>query len=73
MTAYHFGVIGLGALAVISGLALCKPVQLYWLARMLGGFRLVRIWHFVAMCGLSLSYRAASSWSQFMDGTTSFL
>ena len=48
----YTSVLGLGALAVISGVALYKPVQLYRLAGMLGGFRLVRIWHFVAMCGL---------------------
>jgi thiosulfate reductase cytochrome b subunit len=34
------------------GVALYKPVQLSWLVDGLGGFRLVRIWHFVAMCGL---------------------
>ena len=32
--------------------ALLKPVQLGWLAALLGGFRLARVWHFAAMCGL---------------------
>ena len=44
--------IALTMVSVITGLALYKPVQLSWLVWMLGGFRLTRIWHFVAMCGL---------------------
>jgi Ni/Fe-hydrogenase b-type cytochrome subunit len=40
-----------GILSVASGVALYKPVQLHWLVLLLGGFRLARIWHFVAMCG----------------------
>jgi thiosulfate reductase cytochrome b subunit len=44
--------IGLGALIVMTGLALYKPVQLSWLVGALGGFRLARVWHFTAMCGL---------------------
>jgi thiosulfate reductase cytochrome b subunit len=37
---------------VLTGAALHKPVQLSWLATLLGGFRLARVWHFAAMCGL---------------------
>ena len=36
----------------VEGAALHKPVQLSWLATLLGGFRLARVWHFAAMCGL---------------------
>jgi thiosulfate reductase cytochrome b subunit len=39
-------------LSVVTGFALYKPVQLSWLVDTLGGFRLVRVWHFAAMCGL---------------------
>jgi Ni/Fe-hydrogenase b-type cytochrome subunit len=42
----------LAALSVASGLVLYKPVQFSPLATMMGGFRLTRIWHFAAMCGL---------------------
>jgi thiosulfate reductase cytochrome b subunit len=42
----------LGALSLITGLVLYKPVQLKYVAFLLGGFRLTRIWHFAAMCGL---------------------
>jgi Ni/Fe-hydrogenase b-type cytochrome subunit len=44
----------LAALSVASGLVLYKPVQFSLLTTMLGGFRLARIWHFAAMCGLLL-------------------
>ena len=44
--------ISLGALAVLSGLALYKPEQLSALSWLMGGFRMVRVWHFAAMLGL---------------------
>jgi Ni/Fe-hydrogenase b-type cytochrome subunit len=63
--------IGLMVLSVVTGLALYKPVQLSWLVWLLGGFRFVRIWHFVAMCGLlafipgHLVMVAIHGWSNF--------
>jgi thiosulfate reductase cytochrome b subunit len=42
----------LGALAVLSGLALWKPVQLQTLAALLGGYEVVRRVHFLAMTGI---------------------
>lgn len=45
-------VLGFGALAVVSGLALWKPVQLHGLAWLLGGYPVVRWLHFVAMSGI---------------------
>ena len=44
--------IAFGSVLMVTGLALYKPVQLSWLVAVLGGFRLIRIWHFIAMCGL---------------------
>jgi hypothetical protein len=44
--------LALGAILAVSGLALYKPVQLSWLVDALGGFRMTRVWHFAAMCGL---------------------
>jgi Ni/Fe-hydrogenase b-type cytochrome subunit len=38
--------------SLVTGFALYKPVQLSWLVYGLGGFRMTRIWHFAAMCGL---------------------
>jgi thiosulfate reductase cytochrome b subunit len=67
----YTGVLGLCVLAIVSGLALYKPVQLAWLVDLLGGFRLARLWHFVAMCGLlafvpgHLVMVALHGWSNF--------
>ena len=41
--------IGLGVLSVLTGLAIWKPVQLLWLARIMGGFHWARLWHFLIM------------------------
>jgi len=41
----------LGAVSVITGIALYKPVQLQWLVSSLGGFQWVRFEHFMAMIG----------------------
>jgi thiosulfate reductase cytochrome b subunit len=46
--AYTF-IVGLGALAVLSGFAIYKPVQLGWLTALFGGFELARYWHFLAV------------------------
>jgi Ni/Fe-hydrogenase b-type cytochrome subunit len=40
-----------GAMSVVTGLALFNTVQFSWLSRAMGGYSLVRVWHFVAMCG----------------------
>src|ERR1700730_11643162 len=41
--------IGLGVLSVLTGFAVWKPVQFSWLAWLMGGFHLARIWHFAVM------------------------
>lgn len=41
-----------GALAVASGLAIWKPVQLAPLTALFGGFVWARYWHFLAMLAL---------------------
>ena len=43
--------VAFGVLAFLSGLVLYKPAQFAWLAFLIGGFHLARIWHFAAMCG----------------------
>src|SRR5271154_275106 len=43
--------IGFGVLSMLTGIVLYKPTQFSWLAFLLGGFHLTRIWHFAAMCG----------------------
>ncbi len=50
----YLGVLGLGLLLVLSGLAIWKPVQLYWLVAVFGGFDAARYVHFFAMAGIGL-------------------
>jgi thiosulfate reductase cytochrome b subunit len=46
--AYTF-IIALGALSLLTGFAIYKPVQLSWLTALFGGYELARYWHFVAV------------------------
>lgn len=50
----YLGVLMLGLLLVLSGLAIWKPVQLYWLVALFGGFDSARYVHFFAMSGIGL-------------------
>ena len=43
----------LGVLVVASGLSIWKPVQLFWLTELLGGYDVAREVHFVAMAGIA--------------------
>jgi thiosulfate reductase cytochrome b subunit len=52
--ATYFSMPLFGALTVITGLAIWKPVQLAPLTNLLGGFVWARYWHFVAMAVLVL-------------------
>jgi thiosulfate reductase cytochrome b subunit len=42
----YTSIVLVGALAVLSGFAMYKPVQLAWLTTLFGGFQLARFWHF---------------------------
>ena len=48
----YVGVLGLIGLAILSGLAIWKPVQLHALTWLLGGFQSARVIHFVCMSGI---------------------
>jgi thiosulfate reductase cytochrome b subunit len=48
----YVAVLLFGLLAVVSGLAMWKPVQLWWLTAALGSYPSVRWVHFVAMSGI---------------------
>jgi thiosulfate reductase cytochrome b subunit len=50
----YLGVIVLGALMVLSGLSIWKPVQLQSLAALMGGYEGARFVHFFCMSGLVL-------------------
>jgi thiosulfate reductase cytochrome b subunit len=47
----YTGVIALGALAVLTGLSIWKPVSLPFLSGALGGYDLARFWHFLIVWG----------------------
>jgi thiosulfate reductase cytochrome b subunit len=38
---------------VVSGLSIWKPVQLFWLTDILGGYDVAREVHFIAMAGIA--------------------
>ncbi|MGH7538325.1 MAG: cytochrome b/b6 domain-containing protein [Gemmatimonadales bacterium] len=42
----YTSVVLLGALAVLTGLAIYKPLQFSWLTTLFGGFQAARYWHF---------------------------
>jgi thiosulfate reductase cytochrome b subunit len=46
--AYTF-TIALGAISLLTGFAIYKPVQLWWLTALFGGYELARYWHFIAV------------------------
>jgi thiosulfate reductase cytochrome b subunit len=51
--AAYTGAIALGAIEVLSGLAIWKPVQLHWLAWLMGGYEGARLIHFFGLLALA--------------------
>jgi thiosulfate reductase cytochrome b subunit len=45
----YTGIVLLGAISVLTGFAIYKPVQLAWLTALFGGYELTRYWHFVTV------------------------
>ena len=45
----YFGMPVVGIMAVVTGLAIWKPVQLAWLTNLMGGYVWARYWHFWSM------------------------
>ena len=50
---FYLGVIVAGVVVVLSGLAMWKPVQLWWLAALFGGYEAARYVHFFAMAAIA--------------------
>jgi len=42
----YSGIVVTGVLAVLTGIAIYKPLQFSWLTTLLGGFQAARYWHF---------------------------
>jgi thiosulfate reductase cytochrome b subunit len=45
----YAGIIAVGIVIVLSGLSIWKPVQLYWLSALFGGYDVARYVHFICM------------------------
>ena len=45
----YAGIIVVGVVIVLSGLSIWKPVQLYWLSELFGGYEIARYVHFICM------------------------
>lgn len=69
-------VMGFGSL--ITGLAIYKPVQFYYLTWLCGGYHLARIWHFVLTIGYVLFFMIhiiqviLAGWNNFRSVITGF-
>ena len=50
---FYVGLIAALILIVLSGLAIWKPVQLWWLVAVFGGFQGARLVHFIAMSAIA--------------------
>ncbi len=50
----YTGALALGLVQVLSGLAIYKPTQLWWLAATFGGYDLARAVHLYALAALAL-------------------
>jgi thiosulfate reductase cytochrome b subunit len=74
----YTGVIGLGGLAVVSGFAIYKPIQLSWLTGMFGGYEGARLVHFgvtmlfVAFFVVHILQVARAGWSNFVSMVTGY-
>ena len=45
----YLGIIAMGAGSLLTGLAILKPVQLWWLTSLFGGYETARLLHFILM------------------------
>ncbi len=52
----YTSIILMGIGSLLTGLAIYKPVQFYWLTWLCGGYHLARIWHFVLTIGYVLFF-----------------
>src|ERR1700741_5153538 len=48
----YAGIIAIGIVIVLSGLSIWKPVQLYWLTALFGGYDVARYVHFICMSAI---------------------
>ncbi len=74
----YTAIIVMGFGSVITGLAIYKPVQFYYLTWLCGGYHLARIWHFVLTIGYVLFFLVhivqviLAGWHNFQSVITGF-
>jgi thiosulfate reductase cytochrome b subunit len=74
----YSAIILMGFGSLITGLAIYKPVQFYYLTWLCGGYHLARIWHFVLTIGYVLFFMIhiiqviLAGWNNFRSVITGF-
>jgi thiosulfate reductase cytochrome b subunit len=74
----YSAIILMGFGSLITGLAIYKPVQFYYLTWLCGGYHLARIWHFVLTIGYVLFFMMhiiqviLAGWNNFRSVITGF-
>jgi thiosulfate reductase cytochrome b subunit len=67
----YSGVVAMGALSLITGLAIYKPAQLHWLTALVGGYEAARFEHFWLTMGyvgffvVHIAQVVRAGWSNF--------
>ena len=74
----YTGVVGMGALSIVTGLAILKPTQLWWLTAALGGYQTARLIHFtltilyVLFFVTHVAQVAKAGWNNFRSMVTGY-
>ena len=74
----YSAIIVMGFGSILTGLAIYKPVQLWWLCDLMGGYAFARILHFALTIGYSLFFIVhivqviIAGWNNFRSVVTGF-
>ena len=74
----YLGVVGMGAGSLVTGLAIYKPTQLWWLTTALGGYQTARLVHFALTIGYGLFFVVhiaqvvRAGWNNFRSMVTGY-
>jgi thiosulfate reductase cytochrome b subunit len=74
----YTAIVAMGAGSVLSGLAIYKPVQLGWLAALLGGYEFARLIHFALTIGyliffvIHIAQVIRAGWRNFQSMVTGY-
>lgn len=74
----YTGIVVMGFMSVITGLAIYKPIQLYWLCWLCGGYEVARVEHFILVIAYCLFFLVhiiqviIAGWNNFQAMVTGF-